>query len=202
MPTPVPSQPTPAEGGPRLLADHVVLDMLNTVEQANGAPLDHWQSDADVLAWLAQVGVLAAARQKAPKGLLAEARGLRELVRSMITKRKAGGKPDLAALNRVLAAGRSHLALHAASDGSLEVQRVYSADSASQALLPLAEATAELLAQGDFSLVRKCESDDCTLWFYDRTRSHRRRWCSMALCGNRHKVAAFRKREAAAGEDA
>jgi predicted RNA-binding Zn ribbon-like protein len=30
--------------------------------------------------------------------------------------------------------------------------------------------------------------------FYDRTKSHKRRWCSMALCGNRHKVAEFRKR--------
>nr|WP_254214234.1 CGNR zinc finger domain-containing protein [Burkholderia multivorans] len=32
------------------------------------------------------------------------------------------------------------------------------------------------------------------LWFLDRTKSHRRRWCSKALCGNRQKVAAFRRR--------
>jgi predicted RNA-binding Zn ribbon-like protein len=51
-----------------------------------------------------------------------------------------------------------------------------------------------LLATGDFSLVRRCENAACVLWFYDRTRSHHRRWCSMARCGNRHKVAAFRKR--------
>jgi len=57
-----------------------------------------------------------------------------------------------------------------------------------------AEAAAELLAEGDFELIRRCESESCVLWFYDRTKSHRRRWCSMASCGNRHKVAAFRSR--------
>ncbi|NEJ40784.1 CGNR zinc finger domain-containing protein, partial [Rhizobium ruizarguesonis] len=36
---------------------------------------------------------------------------------------------------------------------------------------------------------------DCTLFFLDTTKSHRRRWCSMALCGNRMKVAAFRSRK-------
>jgi predicted RNA-binding Zn ribbon-like protein len=64
-------------------------------------------------------------------------------------------------------------------------------------LVPVAEAVARLLAEGDFSLVRKCESSDCTLWFYDRTKSHHRRWCSMAQCGNRMKVAAFRARRKA-----
>jgi predicted RNA-binding Zn ribbon-like protein len=63
------------------------------------------------------------------------------------------------------------------------------------ALIPVAEAIAGLLVEGDFSMVRRCESPDCTLWFYDRTKSHRRRWCSAALCGNRMKVAAFRARK-------
>jgi len=33
------------------------------------------------------------------------------------------------------------------------------------------------------------------MWFYDRTKSHRRRWCSMALCGNRAKARAHRERQ-------
>lgn len=47
----------------------------------------------------------------------------------------------------------------------------------------------------DFNLVRKCEDSDCVLWFVDKTKAHRRRWCSMALCGNRNKVASFRQRQ-------
>ena len=46
----------------------------------------------------------------------------------------------------------------------------------------------------DFSLVRKCEGEGCTLWFLDLSKAHARRWCSMAVCGNRAKAAAHRAR--------
>jgi predicted RNA-binding Zn ribbon-like protein len=50
----------------------------------------------------------------------------------------------------------------------------------------------KLIAPGDLALIRKCESDKCVLWFYDTTKGHKRRWCSMATCGNRHKIRKFR----------
>ncbi|KRA01594.1 ABATE domain-containing protein [Achromobacter sp. Root565] len=180
----------------RQLGDHVALDMINTVEQSSAGPVDRWQSDADVAGWLSLAGV-AAAQGAAPSGLLESARGLRETVRALVAQRKAHAPLALSALNRALAAGGSHLELAPVDDGSLVMSRRYPSQTAAQWLLPVAEAAADLLAHGDFRLVRKCESDTCSLWFYDRTRSHKRRWCSMALCGNRHKVAAFRQREAA-----
>jgi predicted RNA-binding Zn ribbon-like protein len=61
-------------------------------------------------------------------------------------------------------------------------------------LLPIAEALARLVCDEDFTHVRACEGPRCTLLFADHTRGHARRWCSMALCGNRAKVAAHRKR--------
>lgn len=64
-----------------------------------------------------------------------------------------------------------------------------------QMLMPVALAAAELFAHGDFDLVRGCEGPDCVLHFYDRTKSHRRRWRSMATCGNRAKVQTFRARQ-------
>lgn len=205
---PKPANPAAAapEAGPRLLADHVALDLLNTIERANTTPRDHWQTDADVLAWLKQVALWPGDDRAAPpKGLATAARALREAVRLIVARKadgKAGGNPDLAPLNDALAAGGSHLAVHPVPDGGVRIARIHAAGNAAQCLVPLAEAVADLLAHGDFGRVRQCESDECTLWFYDRTKSHRRRWCSMAVCGNRHKVAAFRKREAAADEDA
>lgn len=178
----------------RLLADHVALDLINTVEQSDAGPLDRWQSDDDVRAWL-DVSGLTPAQRKAPKGLLESARTLRETVRTLVAQRKAGLPFKLAALNRALAAGGSHLEL-VVKDGAPDLVRRYPTATPYQWLLPVAEAAADLLVHGDFELVRECESPACTLWFYDRTRSHRRRWCSMSLCGNRHKVAAFRQREA------
>ena len=51
-----------------------------------------------------------------------------------------------------------------------------------------------LLSEGDPALLRKCQNPRCILYFYDTTKNHRRRWCSMAGCGNRAKVAAFYQR--------
>lgn len=77
----------------------------------------------------------------------------------------------------------------------MRLERQRKVQTAEQFLAPIAEAAATLLVEGDFGLVRTCEHPECVLWFYDRTKGHRRRWCSMALCGNRHKVAEFRKRK-------
>ena len=61
-------------------------------------------------------------------------------------------------------------------------------------LFPIAKAMAELVCEVDFTLVKPCEGSNCTLFFVDRTRGHARRWCSMAVCGNRAKQAAYRER--------
>jgi predicted RNA-binding Zn ribbon-like protein len=62
-------------------------------------------------------------------------------------------------------------------------------------LLPLARAMADLVCEEDFSRVKACEGTACTLFFIDRTRAQARRWCTMAVCGNRAKQAAHRRRE-------
>jgi predicted RNA-binding Zn ribbon-like protein len=64
-------------------------------------------------------------------------------------------------------------------------------------LYPIARAAGDLLVQGKFDRVKKCNNPDCILFLYDTTRSHTRQWCSMAACGNRIKVAAFYRRERA-----
>jgi predicted RNA-binding Zn ribbon-like protein len=66
-------------------------------------------------------------------------------------------------------------------------------------LIPIAKAMAELVCSEDFSQVKACGGPACTLYFLDRTRGQARRWCSMAICGNRAKQAAHRKRARARG---
>jgi predicted RNA-binding Zn ribbon-like protein len=61
-------------------------------------------------------------------------------------------------------------------------------------LLPLARSLAFLVCSEDFTNVKACEGPACTLLFLDHTRGGVRRWCSMAVCGNRVKQAAHRKR--------
>ena len=71
-----------------------------------------------------------------------------------------------------------------------EVQRRWG--STEVLLIPVAKAMADLVCSEDFSDVKGCEGQGCTLFFLDKTRA--RRWCSMAICGNRAKQAAHRKR--------
>ncbi|ACO80825.1 hypothetical protein AvCA_47200 [Azotobacter vinelandii CA] len=186
---------TPAE--PYVLADHPVLDMLNTVARVDGVPHDFWQSDADVLRWLERLGMAAAGEAPSlPAGaLLATARALREVVRDLVERRKNGEPGDPTELNRFLAQAASYRQVRWDGDAGPRLETVGERKSAAQFLAPLAERAAELLCEGDFSLIRVCEHPQCILWFYDRTKAHRRRWCSMALCGNRAKVAEFRKRK-------
>jgi predicted RNA-binding Zn ribbon-like protein len=58
---------------------------------------------------------------------------------------------------------------------------------------PVALNAAKLFAQVDHSRVRKC--GQCVLHFYDTSKKGTRRWCSMQLCGNRFKVAAYAARQ-------
>ena len=176
------------------LGDHLALDLLNTEARVQGQTFDFWTSNQDVLRWLAQNGVAQTGKQTAPADLLQRGRELRAVVRDLVTARKQGARVDIDALNHFLHPHLTSLQLQRDGEGHLVMTRVARGDTTASLLGPVAEAAAELLAEGDFTLVRQCEHEDCVLWFYDRTKSHKRRWCSMALCGNRHKAAQFRKR--------
>jgi predicted RNA-binding Zn ribbon-like protein len=63
-------------------------------------------------------------------------------------------------------------------------------------LAAIARSAAEIVAEGPNARVRICANPDCGLLFYDASRTRKRRWCSMAVCGNRHKVASFAKKHA------
>jgi predicted RNA-binding Zn ribbon-like protein len=62
----------------------------------------------------------------------------------------------------------------------------------------IARSIAEFLVTAEFKYLRRCaNTDSCTLVFYDATKNHRRQWCSNSMCGNRYKVAEFRRRQRA-----
>ena len=178
-----------------MLADQRALDMLNTQARKDGAVLDYWQSGDEVLRWLEQAGITAEAANAVDRDqLLAQARALRALARRLVEGRKEDKTEDIGALNAYLHACPSTPHLEQSSDGQLVLTRIARGEPIASLLGALAQDLAQLLVEGDFSLVRQCEHPDCVLWFYDRTKAHKRRWCSMALCGNRHKAAQFRKK--------
>lgn len=64
-------------------------------------------------------------------------------------------------------------------------------------LAAIARSAAEILVEGAKARIRRCANPGCELFFCDNSRTGRRRWCSMAICGNRHKVASFARRRGA-----
>ncbi len=52
---------------------------------------------------------------------------------------------------------------------------------------------------GSWEQLKECGDRDCTSVFYDRSKNHSGKWCSMRTCGNRNKVRAWRARQAAGG---
>jgi len=179
------------------LAGHPALDFLNTRMRVNHDLLDLLQGDEDVLAWLKQAGlpVPQTGVQVEPLSLLRSARKLRESIRNLIEKRKAGQRGDPSILNAFLAASQTHPRLVWNAARPPRIEAVRQQDTAASILAPVAGAAADLLVTADFELIKRCEDETCVLWFSDQTKSHGRRWCSMEICGNRHKVSAYRARQ-------
>jgi len=195
----------PSSGAPEapMVGDHLAMDLLNTEASVDGRTVNYWHSGEDVLKWLARHGI-SPAHSGSPvdmAALLARGKTLRAVVRRLIVERKEDRLGDIAGLEPYLHAHVSAPHLARDSDGGLTLTRVVRADPVASMLGAVAEAAAQLLVEGDFNLVKQCEHPECILWFYDRTKAHKRRWCSMALCGNRYKAAQFRKK-AARGADA
>lgn len=193
------------------LADALGLDFLNSVATPVDTAVD-WIDDGEgLLAWLAQAQLvpaetLEALRKGAMPGefdnVAAQARGLREWFRGFVQHRK--GRPlrledlsELEPLNRLLERDEGFGRIVARHDGrasGLEFQSMRRWRSPEALLFPIGEALAKFVCEEDFSNVKACEGPACTLMFADHTRGRARRWCSMALCGNRAKQAAHRHR--------
>lgn len=196
---------------PLFVADTPALDFLNSVATPIDTQVD-WVADGEgLILWLEQAGlvpddVLQDMRKRTPPGILddvaAQARSLREWFRDFV--RKHMGHPltaralaELAPLNRLLERDESYRRITGHGKSPLELQTVRRWRTADALLLPIAEAMAETICTENFAHVRACEGAACTLVFADHTRGRARRWCSMAICGNRAKQAAHRHRRKA-----
>ena len=178
------------------LAGHAALAFLNTVSLEAGIERDVFEQDDDVSLWLQRLGLFRGPMGSFASGsLVRTARALREVIRACVVQRKSGKRVNLDPLNSFLAETCGHSRVLREGD-SYRVARVWSGNDVKSLLAPIADAAAHLLAMEDFTLVRRCEGHECILWFFDTTKGHRRRWCSMATCGNRAKAAAFRARSA------
>lgn len=100
-------------------------------------------------------------------------------------------------VNEILRITEGHDEL-VSTDQDWEIQFVPSESGLEWLLAAVARSAAEIIAEGPWARLRLCANPRCGLLFCDTSRTHRRRWCSMTVCGNRHKVAAFARRHSSA----
>lgn len=123
-------------------------------------------------------------------------RDLRRLLEQRATGKASG--TSLRSLNACLRLGGTYTQVVSTASGSrFERREQVALSEPMQLLWPIAKAAAELLCDLDLELVRRCDNPQCVLYFRDVSKNHARRWCSMALCGNRMKVAAHEERKRA-----
>jgi predicted RNA-binding Zn ribbon-like protein len=130
--------------------------------------------------------------------LLKQATSLRASLRQIfagLVRRVAPGPEAVEAINDVLQITEGHDELRQQA-GGWRIEFVAREAGLAWLLAAVARSAAEIVAEGLEARVRLCANPECGLFFYDDSRTKRRRWCSMALCGNRHKAAAFAKKHA------
>ncbi|HEX5459960.1 MAG TPA: CGNR zinc finger domain-containing protein [Steroidobacteraceae bacterium] len=188
------------------------LDFLNSLATPVDTAIDWIDDGAGLVDWLGQARlvpaeVLHSVRARARPGELdkvaAQARQLREWFRGFVSEHRGRrlapqALGELEPLNRLLErdARFSRIVLRQDSRpaASLELQEMRPWRSPDELLMPIVATLASLVVTEDFSFVKACEGPACTLLFADHTRGRARRWCSMAICGNRAKQAAHRQR--------
>ncbi len=187
------------------VANRPILDLLNTKPVLADRPTELLPDIRALERWLIASGMVTSAKAKAAlrssshsaeaAAFLKELVAFREKLRETVLRMEGGLAPAEAFLAEV----NSRLTEHplpvllrkregrVVRETSLELRRP------ADLWAPIIDATAELLAETDLSRVRKCES--CVIHFFDTSKKGSRRWCSMNICGNKLKVAAYQRRK-------
>lgn len=193
----------------RLLGGRLCLDFVNTTP--SNAELT-WEQ---LIALLEATRIVSAERgaqllalpqsdPQAAEGLLLKARrlsaSLRKAFAAMHRKQKIAGE-WVESVNEILRITEGHDEL-VFEESAWRIEFIAREGGLDWLLAAIARSAAELVAEGSRAPIRICANPQCGLFFYDKSRTHRRRWCSMSVCGNRSKVASFVRRHAALHREA
>ena len=186
------------------VGNELALDFLNTRPVQNGDPSELIPDFSALLRWFQAADLLSpreagslrrkwggsASAQRTTEAM----RQLRERLRKEILAWEHSGSVQhstLDELNKLMAKHPMRTRLR--TNGQLSSTELwFELREPEDLFAPLAHSAAALLSTVDRKRVRKCAQ--CVLHFHDTSKKGTRRWCSMKLCGNRLKVAAYATR--------
>jgi predicted RNA-binding Zn ribbon-like protein len=191
------------------VGNQLILDFINTRPVMTDEPVELLPDGSALARWLGAAGLVnkresarLMRRWSAPEFAAGvhQLREFRERVRETALKMEHGDHVSPGVLKNLngLLVNYPDLEQVAQVEAGFERRRRCAPEIPEHAFAPLADAFADLLTAVPASRIRKCNS--CVLHFYDTSKKGTRVWCSMNLCGNRAKVAAYADRKRVAAE--
>jgi len=189
------------------VANKPILDLLNTKPVLADGPTELLPDVCALERWLIASGMVTSPKTKAivrgwrhsdeAIAFLGQLIAFRERLRETVLRIESGSSPIdafLAEVNPLLLQYPLRSSLHK-RDGMVIRETLFDLRKPTDLWAPIIDATADLLAETESSRIRKCES--CVVHFFDTSKKGSRRWCSMNICGNKLKVAAYQRRKRA-----
>lgn len=195
---------SPWKDGFLFVGNQLALDFLNTRPVQNDELMELLPDFKALLRWFRAADLLAAREVESLQErwgdsdrawrTLEAAVKLREDLRKEVLSWERGvavHRSTINELNRIMADHPMRTRLKATRH-TLSTELWFDPQQPEDLLAPLARSSATLFAELSRDRVRKC--GQCVLHFHDTSKKGSRRWCSMRLCGNRLKVAAYAAR--------
>jgi predicted RNA-binding Zn ribbon-like protein len=192
------------------VGNHLALDFLNTKLVLPEGPKELLPNVAALVRWLVASGVLTSQKGKAlarkwrdtPRSavFLEELLTFRERLRAVVVRQETGYSVSDAFISELNSALKEHPSVIALQWKGQKLNRevMVEPEEPDDIWAPIAVAVAELLSDLPLARLRKCEA--CVVHFLDKSKKGSRRWCSMNICGNKIKVAAYQQRNRAAAK--
>jgi predicted RNA-binding Zn ribbon-like protein len=186
------------------LGNELALDFLNTRPVLDGEATELLPDFAALVRWFRAAGVLTEhqahelvkkwAKSPSGKRTVEEMRQWRERLRKHVIAWEDGTSVHPAMVKEVNQLMAEHpMRFRLSSPRKPTTELWFEPHQPEDLFAPLAHSVATLLAEVDRNRLRKC--GQCVLHFHDTSKKGTRRWCSMRLCGNRLKVAAYAARQ-------
>jgi predicted RNA-binding Zn ribbon-like protein len=178
---------------PELVGGHPAVDLVNTVSWRldPARTVDRLAGADELRLWLRAAGLVGPewrAGTRAGTDVLPAVRRLREVVHRLLVSvvaRSRASDTDLDAMRRATVDARRH----ARPGPDLPLRWTVAPREPADIPRLLALSAEDLLSSGArLQTLGRCADAGCGWFFLDTSRSHTRRWCSSADCGNRERA--------------
>jgi predicted RNA-binding Zn ribbon-like protein len=187
------------------LANRQALDFLNTRPMLGQTPTE-LLPDFDALErWLIASGIVSSVKTKSllrswrhspeAASFLKDLIAFRERLREAVLRMESGLAPPDEFVEEVNAGLRQHppIMVLRKRQGRIIRESIFEPKRPADLWGPILDSAANLLSEPESDRIRQCEA--CVLHFFDTSKKGSRRWCSMNICGNKLKVAAYQRRK-------